>query len=232
MNNDPRPSRLGPIESAIRDRDRNALHAALHARAVREEGTGCLRWTGNKRPQGYGMTGRGRTNHLCHRLVAWSQDGFPGAIRDYPPVAHLCGTRDCIEPSHLAPTTSLLNTLEARVRKTLVDRIKALEAVIRASDPDHPILDTPPLASGVRPMPRAGDRYESPAERIRRWERRERQAEERRHNRIRRHRQVLEVRRLVAAGSTHREALAQVGIHRRVFDYWSHDLRDRLEATA
>jgi hypothetical protein len=227
-----RNRRLGPIEAAIQARDRDALLHALSARTRREPTTGCLRWTGNRRPNGYGMVGRGPTNHLTHRLVAWADAGFPGELRGFPPVHHLCGTRDCIEGTHLASATSLINALEASVRTTALRRIRELEDAIRALQPDHPALDYPEFTETPLPLPRSGRVFETPRERLKRKEAADALARKRSENANHRFRQVLEVQQLIGAGATERHALATVGIHRRVYQHWAGQLTQWMEKDA
>lgn len=220
-----RQDRLGPIETAIRDRNRAALMEALRPRTARQSESGCLRWTGAHRPNGYGMVGRAETNRLVHRLVAWAHAGFPDEMRTFPDVHHTCGVRDCVAPAHLKPVTAYVNVLEMRVRNALLSQLAEYRDVVHKLDPAHPILQRPePTETAVELRPGRG--FETPAERLRKREAallREQASKEREQRRFK---QVLEVRRLRAAGLTEREALAEVGIHRRVYQQWA----DRLDA--
>ncbi|AYF97194.1 hypothetical protein D7I47_02310 [Protaetiibacter intestinalis] len=222
-------SRLGPVEKAIQARDAQAVLSALSTRAQREPSTGCLRWTGNRRPNGYGMTGRGTTNRLVHRTVAWAVAGFPGEMRDFPPVHHLCGTRDCLEPTHVRPATALINVLEASVRNAVFRRVRTLEDALRSLQPDHPALTFPPLAEAPEPLLRAGRVFETPRERLKRKEARDALASRRRENATARFRQVIEVQQLTATGTSERDALVRVGLGRRVYQHWANELKVWLE---
>lgn len=223
--------KLGPVEAAIQKRDKDALYEALHERTYRDE-HGCLRWTGNRRPNGYGMTGRDRTNRLVHRTVAWAEAGFPGQMRDFPPVHHLCGTRDCIEPTHLAPATALMNAIEASARNTAIRRIRSLENAVRELQPDHPVLEFPSVSETALLPLRAGRSCETARERIKRKQAADEQARKRSENANLRFQQVLEVQQLVSNGTIEREALAAVGIHRRVYQHWAKVLEEWLEQDA
>ena len=68
--------------------------------------TGCLRWAGAHTPKGYGqMRHEGRTQAV-HRLA---HEAWIGPIPDGYEVDHLCGVRDCIEPTHLEAVTHAEN---------------------------------------------------------------------------------------------------------------------------
>jgi hypothetical protein len=221
-----KPSRLGPIETAIENTDFDALMAALAPRTVREEGTGCLRWTGNKRPSGYGMVGRDRTNRLTHRLVAWGYRGFIGEFRDFPSVHHSCGTRDCLEPQHTAPVVEYMNMLEMSVRTSLQRRISALESAIKSLNPDHPILQFPALAETPEAGFRTGRSFDSARERLRRRERQIARSDQRARKEQYRFGQVVEVQSLVAGGMTLVAALEKIGVNRRVHSEWERRWRE------
>lgn len=223
-----KPSRLGPIETAIQNRDFDALMTALAPRSVREADTGCLRWTGNKRPNGYGMVGRDRTNRLIHRLVAWSYRGFPGELRDFPSCHHVCGTRDCLEPLHITPVVELLNVLEMSVRTTLQSRIVKLESVIRTLDLDHPVLQYPELSESPILGLRTGRSFESARERLRQRERQIARADQRKRNEQYRFEQVVEVQSLMSGGQTLIAALEKVGVNRRVYCEWERRWKEWL----
>ena len=223
-------SRLGPVETAIQNRDFDALMTALAPRTVREAGTGCLRWTGNKRPNGYGMVGRDRTNRLTHRLVAWGYRGFIGEMRDLPAVHHLCGTRDCLEPSHTGPAVEFLNVLEMSVRTSLQDRIRKLETAVKTFDPTHPVLQFAALAETPELGLRTGRSFDSARERLRRRERQIARSDQRQRNEQYRFGQVVEVQSLMAGGMTLVAALEKVGVNRRVFSEWERRWREWMAA--
>jgi hypothetical protein len=91
----------------------------LHARAVRDVDTGCLRWTGAHNRSGYGQlkldTGRVESVHRLAYEAAF------GPIPDGLHIDHVflrgCRFRDCIEPSHLEAVTP-----EENVRRTPPER--------------------------------------------------------------------------------------------------------------
>lgn len=231
MSNEISP-RLGPIERAIQARNKEKLFEALHKRAVPEPGTGCLRWVGNKRPQGYAMVGHGRTNRLVHRLVAWAEAGFPGELKDFPNVHHSCSTRDCIRADHVLPATAYVNILERSVRNSFTARLRALEAVVRELAPTHAVLAYPEFRETPLPGARAGKTYESTTERLKRLRSRAEAEEKKRERQQYRFEQIARVERLVKEGLTRKEALMTVGMNRRVYQYWTNELRILLEEDA
>ena len=62
----------------------------------------CLRWTGYKRPDGYGLASLDGRMQGAHRV---SYIAFVGPIPDGMEVDHTCYVRDCVEPSHLRLVT-------------------------------------------------------------------------------------------------------------------------------
>jgi hypothetical protein len=68
----------------------------------------CRRWMGAKMPNGYGritVDGKGR---LVHRVA---YEVYCGRIPEGMTIDHLCGCRDCINPSHMEVVTRGENTL-------------------------------------------------------------------------------------------------------------------------
>ena len=65
----------------------------------------CWVWRGRRNKAGYGTTGR-EGFHLAHRWVYAKQRG---AIADDLHLDHLCGVRECVNPSHLEPVTQAEN---------------------------------------------------------------------------------------------------------------------------
>lgn len=68
----------------------------------------CWLWTGMTDPNGYGLIKYGGRNRLAHR-VSYELSGREaiGARQ----IDHLCRVRLCVNPDHLEPVTSKLNTL-------------------------------------------------------------------------------------------------------------------------
>lgn len=228
----PKRSRLGPIEAAIRDRDVEALRAAIAPRTSREPGSSCWLWTGAHTPSGYARVGRGATAKSVHRIVAWAEAGFVGDLKAFPHVHHLCGPRkDCLNAAHLVPVSSALNTLEAGARGYFRKRILDLEDALRSLVPDHPLLSTLPTV-GETPALLNPKRTASPRERVRLRAAAIRQREERERNRQFRFEQVLRVQQLRREGRTYRQAIAEVGIARRTYEHWADQLRNWLEGNA
>lgn len=83
----------------------------MTTKSVRDEETGCLRWTAAKNPKGYGRQWDGNRVQQVHRLA---YEAWVGPIPDGLEIDHLCRTRDCIEPTHLEPVTHAEN-LDRRV---------------------------------------------------------------------------------------------------------------------
>ena len=72
---------------------------------VRQDESGCVVWTAGKDSKGYGTIGPWK----AHR-VAW----VAAHGRDVPDgltIDHLCRNRACVNPDHLEPVTSRINTL-------------------------------------------------------------------------------------------------------------------------
>lgn len=71
---------------------------------------GCWMWTGNCHPEtGYGRLWFDRhDDRLAHRLAyEWSVGPIPAGLV----IDHLCRHRSCVNPSHLEPVTSAVNTM-------------------------------------------------------------------------------------------------------------------------
>jgi hypothetical protein len=71
----------------------------------------CWLWLGARNPRGYGVAGRGDKTFLAHRLAWEDAHGLlqPGLTLD-----HLCFNPSCVNPAHLEPITTQLNTARAR----------------------------------------------------------------------------------------------------------------------
>lgn len=71
--------------------------------------TDCWVWQAYVRPDGYGTFMAGGKNYRSHR---WSYEHLVGPIPDGLVLDHLCRNRACINPDHLEPVTSFVNTIE------------------------------------------------------------------------------------------------------------------------
>jgi hypothetical protein len=71
--------------------------------------TGCWLWQAYIRPDGYGTFMVAGKNFRAHR---WSYEQFAGPIADGLVIDHLCRNRSCVNPEHLEPVTSFVNTIE------------------------------------------------------------------------------------------------------------------------
>jgi hypothetical protein len=212
--------RRGPIERALSTRDRDLLITTVESRSA-SDGNGCWVWKGAKNQNGYAYCGRLASHHIVHRIVAWAEAGFPGELRTFPPVGHACGQRACVNPQHLSPVTSHMNSIEASLRNALLRRIKALEEVVRLFDAEHEVLDYPQLKNTSHGHAIGNTRSQvHPAATVRRFKQKGDFEERQRLNSVRRFEQVLAVRKYRADGLNVPESLAKVGISRAVFDDW------------
>lgn len=79
--------------------------------------SGCWLWQGPK-VKGYGVMRRNGRSYVTHR---WVYEQFIADIPDGLELDHLCRQRDCINPWHLDPVTSSVNTQRAWDAKRGVD---------------------------------------------------------------------------------------------------------------
>ena len=88
---------------------------------VRVEGSGCWAWTGGLDTSGYGIFSVNGNSVGAHR---WSYQHHVGPVPEGLELDHLCRVRRCVNPEHLEPVTSQVNTLRgqspmaANARKT------------------------------------------------------------------------------------------------------------------
>ena len=65
---------------------------------------GCWLWTAGKFATGYGAISVANKTRRAHRVV---YEALVGPIPDGAMLHHLCGVRECVNPSHLIPVTHL-----------------------------------------------------------------------------------------------------------------------------
>jgi hypothetical protein len=68
---------------------------------------GCWRWTARLNPKGYGVFYLGRKGLAAHR---WSYEYHRAPIPEGLVIDHLCRNRACVNPWHMEPVTSAVNT--------------------------------------------------------------------------------------------------------------------------
>lgn len=75
---------------------------------VEVDGSGCWQWVGAIRPSGYGafqvLKGSVRAHRFIYQLLV-------GPIPDGLHLDHLCRNKACVNPKHLEPVTSRVNTM-------------------------------------------------------------------------------------------------------------------------
>lgn len=69
--------------------------------------SGCLIWMGSVAKSGYGFVS---VNGKSHRVHRWLYIALNGDVGDLS-LDHLCRVRCCINPDHLEPVTSTVNTM-------------------------------------------------------------------------------------------------------------------------
>lgn len=230
-----RGGKLGKFQTAIEQRDwlnlRQQIEARCEISALEEDP--CWRWEGARTPNGYAFSGRGETRLFVHRLVSWADTGWPGELHRYPPVHHICGVRDCVNPQHVRPVTAVANALEANLRNYLARLIDQLYDALEAVAPDHELLSERRTLSdtGLKPRTLKGRSFENPQTRVMNMISTADRTVALLNNRNRRYAQVIAVDKLVRAGKTRREARTIVGISRSGYDDWSKALSKTIEAS-
>lgn len=82
---------------------------------------GCWRWQGAKSATGYALVRIAGRLRQVHRVT---YEAAKGPIPTGLHLDHLCRTRDCINPDHLEPVTSLENTMRSPVAVCAVNARK------------------------------------------------------------------------------------------------------------
>lgn len=83
-----------------------ALLLRFHDRVISEPASGfdepCWTWTGNTKPDGYGLINLAGRQRSVHRV---SYEATVGAVPDGLELDHLCRNTRCVNPAHLEPVT-------------------------------------------------------------------------------------------------------------------------------
>jgi hypothetical protein len=91
--------------------------ASILYRKSKEDGTGCLVWTGYLMKSGHGRLSIRKKMTLAHR-VAWEIEN--GSIPKGKVIRHMCHNPACIKVAHLAIGTQADNLADSRVDGKLV----------------------------------------------------------------------------------------------------------------
>lgn len=87
---------------------RQTRDEAFWARVWKGSGDRCWLWSGNVRPDGYGVFQYDHERVMAHRAA---YEMFVGPIPEGLDLDHLCRVRNCIRPAHLEPVTRRVNVL-------------------------------------------------------------------------------------------------------------------------
>ena len=77
-----------------------------------------------------------------YRRVLEAKEGAPLGSQA---AHHKCANTKCVNPDHLQPVTHRENTAEMLARKSLVSRVRELEAELARLDPGNDLLDRVPV---------------------------------------------------------------------------------------
>lgn len=113
-------------EAAMHDNAADpGLLAHIYSRSILDPDTGCRRWTGSHSSQGsYGTIWRNNSCEYVHRAAYEAfhgelPEGSLGHESDSVEVHHVCGVRDCVEPSHLELVTRRQHNREHQTMRQL-----------------------------------------------------------------------------------------------------------------
>ena len=91
---------------------------------VHEADDGCWEWIGSRSDTGYGsFRTRDGSASNSHR---WAYQFFIGQIPEGLQLDHLCRNRACVNPWHLDPVTSRVNTMRGGLAESIRQRAAAL----------------------------------------------------------------------------------------------------------
>lgn len=116
-----------PAEILMAIRDKSEIDAT----------SGCWVWQGRLSKDGYPEQSFTGKRVGVHRL---SLETKLGASLGDQPAHHICATTSCVNPDHLQPVTHKENAAEMLARRYMERRIIALEAALRSTQPEHPLL--------------------------------------------------------------------------------------------
>jgi hypothetical protein len=108
---------------------RPTAEARFFAKVV-ESAAGCWLWTASKTLDGYGSFS-GRPGGVTIRSHIWAYEHLIGPVPAGLQLDHLCRKRSCVNPWHLDPVTSRVNTLRG-------DTVQAVNACKERCKRGHP----------------------------------------------------------------------------------------------
>lgn len=109
---------------------------------------GCRLWRGwTLAGYGYVHIREGIPRKRVHRVIFDMTADPP--LEPWEQVHHICGVRNCVEPTHLERATAAANTAEMLERNWYKRRIGELEAALAALDPEHDLLQADPSISAA-----------------------------------------------------------------------------------
>lgn len=184
------PQKIQPSQRPVKA-DSHVLLAEIFSRCV-VDSNGCWLWMGSISTAGYGHKG----HRYIHRLVMETTRG-PIPVRHE--VCHACDVRRCVNPAHLFTGTRLDNVLDC-VRKGRHGSVTHPERTLRGDNhPSHLRPETRPRGSrhGSKTHPECLAKLRG----------------ERNGNSKLTEKLVIDIRGLVANGTSRREVASALGIH-------------------
>lgn len=132
--------RRGPLRRAIEDGDNAGVLESVRQRCT-PSSDGCWVWNHRTDREGYATYRFMRKRKMIEVYVARAvvQATLDRALGDEQ-VHHMCATKGCCNPEHLAPVTASANAAEMFARHAYERRITALECALTEIAPNHPVL--------------------------------------------------------------------------------------------